>query len=85
MTTTIKGNAPMNCELEFITDSDNPAEHLINLAEELSGGLDSHDLGDAMGFFNFQAMMNGMEYEVIREDCTLRVAIIFDLFKWEGI
>ena len=75
----------MNFELEFITDCINPEELLINIAEEMSGGLDSHDLGDSMGFFIFHAMMNGFEFEIITEVYTLRGTIDFDSFKWEGI
>jgi hypothetical protein len=72
-------------ELEFITDCINPEELLINIAEEMSGGLDSHDVGDAMGFFITHAMFNNMEFEIINEIYTLRCSIDFDSFQWEGI
>jgi hypothetical protein len=83
MTTTIKGIAPMRTELEFITDCNNPEELLINIAEEISGGLDSHDLGDAMGAFISHAQFNDSEFEIINEIYTLRVAIVFENFEWE--
>ncbi len=83
--TTIKGIAPMKMELEFITDCINPDELLINIAEEMSEGLDSHDLGDAMGFFLTHCMMENSELEIITEVYTLRCWIDYDVFQWEGI
>lgn len=60
-------------------------EQLLALAEELSGGLDTPDLGDAMGFFITQTMFEDLEYSVIRESFTLNCWITFDNFQWEGI
>lgn len=77
----IKGIAPMRFHLEF-TGTD---EELIDIAEDMSGGLDSHDLGDAMGFFLTHAMMNDSEfsYPSKNEGTELRGWIEYDLFEWE--
>lgn len=80
--TTIKGIAPQKTLVEF----DGTVEELINLAEQMSEGLDSHDLGDAMGFFIFHAAMyNDFEMKCdCPEQHTLRVTVEFENFIWEG-
>lgn len=63
---------------------------LIELCDELAKdgteyGLDSLDLGDAMGFIITETMIDGGEYKVIRGELELRAWIDYDLFNWEGI
>lgn len=70
--------------------SDAPdSEALINLAEEISGGLDSHDLGDAMGAFI--EYIDGQKDEdgwpvsdtvVVGNGFTVIVAWHWELFEW---
>ena len=80
----IKGTALTRTKIEF----DGTSEELIEIAEEMSEGLDSHDLGDAMGFFIFHASLYN-DFEVkCSHPCmkhTLRVTQEHDLFEWEGI
>jgi hypothetical protein len=83
----IKGTAPMRLKLEF----DGTSEELVNIAEELARedgdafGLDSHDLGDAMGCFITHAMYSDSEFEIVREGRTLKCWIEYENFEWEGI
>lgn len=83
MTNTIKGTAPMRCELTW-TGSDHD---LVEMIDEMSGrSLDSVDLGDAMGWIIRQCMTSDtLEIGVQDERGTLNAEIIFDLFEWEGI
>lgn len=66
------------------------AEALINLAEQLSGGLESHDLGDAMGAF-----MTYLDQEIIMSEdglvqdlmipgdgFTVTLSVHWELFQW---
>lgn len=76
----------MRLKLEF----DGTSEELVDIAEEIARedgdafGLDSHDLGDAMGIFITHAMYSDSEFEMIRNEHTLKCWIEYDLFEWEG-
>ena len=76
---TLRGTAPMKLNLRW-TGTD---EALVALADDLcEGGLDSLDLGDAMGFFITETMNSDMELHIEHESGTLDAEIVFDLFSW---
>lgn len=83
MTNTIKGTAPMKMTLEF----SGTTEELIEIAEYQSEGLDSHDLGDAMGYFLTECMMEGGEFTCGKPgiEGIVQCTIEYDSFSWEGI
>lgn len=61
-------------------------EQFILLAQELSeGGLDSLDMGDAMGYFISRTMEEYYEFDVFRDEFELRASIVFDSFQWKTI
>ena len=83
--TTFKGIARSTVTVEFTGTE----EEFIELAEELSEGLDSHDRGDALGYFVFETQMYN-ELAIVRQrpDGTmysLTASNEPDLFEWEGI
>lgn len=73
----------MKMELHFTGTE----EELLQIAEyQLEGELDSRDLGDAMGFFLTECMMNGGELSCGMPgiDGLVQCTIDYDLFQWEG-
>ena len=74
----------MKMTLEF----EGTAEQLIQIAEYQSEGLDSHDLGDAMGDFLTEGMHEGGEFPCGSPefpDLLVQCTIDFDSFSWEGV
>lgn len=56
------------------------------LAESGDGmGLDSRDMGDAMGVIISETMMNDSELTMNFEGNLLTARIDYDLFSWEGL
>jgi len=86
----ITGIAPMKFELnwegteqELIDFSDREAK--ARNGEEF--GLDSLDLGDAMGFWITETMLEDCElisYDEVTKQ-SISCSITFDLFEWKGL
>ena len=80
----ITGIAPMKMNLRF----EGTDEELIRIAiYQSKDGLDSNDLGDAMGFFITECMMEGGDYTCGMPGIKgiVQCSIDYDLFQWNGI
>lgn len=73
----------MRLELEWDGSEDELIEFIDFMSDE---GLDSKDIGDAMGWIITETMANDCELKMkSNQGPTLVATIIFDLFEWRGI
>lgn len=70
--------------MKLTLEWDGTDEELIALADSRSEeGLDSLDLGDAMGWVIQECMDAYYELEILHDGHRLYAALVFECFSWE--